>query len=718
MNPRATLTALCLGLALYGAAQTRMPASTQLAISQLASVAKQEPAARKLVDLTRARFPTVYMNGTCMVGFLGKLKSGAQLTEEQGIQWGARVGDIISFRVDARRLDRLHTLQGLSYAQLACARKRMLDKEVRSVRADSVQQGINLPQTFTGRNVILGIVDIGFDYTHPMFYDTAMTATRILAAWDQYKLSGPAPAGYTYGTVHEGAAALLAAQCDTIDPWGFRDTHGTHVAGIAGGGGAGTPYRGVAFDAEYLFASLGDDAAILDAFAWMRDRAQHENKRLVINCSWGARMGPLDGTDLLDQAMDQMSDQGVLFACANGNYGDVACHIKHAFVGDTLRTRAAFSGNTWEYYAGQSLLLWGEAGSPFSASIAYTNTANTVLGATPWYTTASGPAFVDSILVSGNDTLYFTVAYEATHPLNGRPFMRFTARRTGPLVKLALRITAPSGTVHAWNDESFTGGVALGGTEFQAPQVGWTAGDHQYTVVDPACAQSVIGAGVYIAEHDGTGGSLAGFSSRGPTVDERMKPDLAAPGIDVVSAINRFTNVSYDEVTTVSFNGNDHPFGLMSGTSMAAPMASGCAALLLEAAPTATPAQIKSALLDNTRTDGFTGVIPPQGSMAWGRGKLNVYRAVVDLLGVAGVAESSTDELLVWPNPVTGLLNAHRCQDGLAQITLIDAAGRIMHRASATGEMVTIDMRDHPAGAYVLVIKDAGGASIRSIVRE
>ena len=64
-----------------------------------------------------------------------------------------------------------------------------LDKAVKDVRADSVHLGLgNLPEGYYGNDVIVGVTDWGFDYTSPVFYDTALQQTRIIAAWDQYKL--------------------------------------------------------------------------------------------------------------------------------------------------------------------------------------------------------------------------------------------------------------------------------------------------------------------------------------------------------------------------------------------------------------------------------------------------------------------------------------------------------------------------------------------------
>ena len=63
---------------------------------------------------------------------------------------------------------------------------------------DNVWNGVNMIKGFTGKDVILGFTDWGFDYTNPVFYDTTMTNYRILRAWDQYRHAGPAPVGFTY----------------------------------------------------------------------------------------------------------------------------------------------------------------------------------------------------------------------------------------------------------------------------------------------------------------------------------------------------------------------------------------------------------------------------------------------------------------------------------------------------------------------------------------
>jgi len=114
------------------------------------------------------------------------------------------------------------------------------------------------------------------------------------------------------------------------------------------------------------------------------------------------------------------------------------------------------------------------------------------------------------------------------------------------------------------------------------------AGPGTATVGPPGCAHQVITIG---ASDDND--QVADFSSRGPTLDGRVKPDMVFPGGGIVSCRARDTGMG----TPV----DDH-YTTASGTSMATPHASGTAALLLEAAPALTPAQIK-ALLQRTAVD-------------------------------------------------------------------------------------------------------------------
>jgi serine protease AprX len=109
--------------------------------------------------------------------------------------------------------------------------------------------------------------------------------------------------------------------------------------------------------------------------------------------------------------------------------------------------------------------------------------------------------------------------------------------------------------------------------------------------------------------------TLASFSSYGTTVDGFAKPDLMAPGVDLISTLASPTDL-LAQLHPSHINGS---FFDMSGTSMAAPVVSGAAALLLETDPSLNPDQVKSRLMSTaTQLSSSTGT---------GAGEVNVYAA-------------------------------------------------------------------------------------------
>ena len=99
-------------------------------------------------------------------------------------------------------------------------------------------------------------------------------------------------------------------------------------------------------------------------------------------------------------------------------------------------------------------------------------------------------------------------------------------------------------------------------------------------------------------------GELTSFSSVGPTLDNRMKPDITAPGLWVASSYNSFylegetgEGAKASQARYSTFNGHRYPWGYMSGTSMACPFVTGSIALWLQANPALSPDDIKGCLL-------------------------------------------------------------------------------------------------------------------------
>ena len=158
-----------------------------------------------------------------------------------------------------------------------------------------------------------------------------------------------------------------------------------------------------------------------------------------------------------------------------------------------------------------------------------------------------------------------------------------------------------------------------------------SAGNNGYdpshnTLGAPADGDSVIAAGAV-----NSSGSRSSFSSVGPTVDGRIKPDLMAMGSNNYHACNWYSNC----------------YGNGGGTSYSCPLIAGAAALLLQADPSLTPMQL-AALMKNTASKSTN----PDNLYGWGI--INTYAAVQSIVtGVNNTTETPEDFYLLqnYPNP-------------------------------------------------------------------
>ena len=666
-----------------------------------------------------SRFPIQFINGENCISMLCKADpSKLNNLKSQGYNIGSTRTGISSFRLPINRINELFTniFDGV-YVEIAQKIKPSLDKAIIDIHADSVYAGINLPngQGYTGKNVYIGVTDWGFDYTSPVFYDTSLTQTRIVAAWDQYKTSGPSPSLYSYGTEYDTPAELLAGQCDTSNIYSYA-THGTHVSNIAGGSGAGTPYRGVAFESNFLFVTfLVNTAAVLDAWEWMYQKALADGKRLVVNMSWGLyHVGTLDGTSLLSQSITAYTDLDVLFVNSGGNNGNANFHLKKEFANDTLRSKINFySYNSHPYMWGQSIHAWGDQlGNSFENGIQVTNTSNSLLTESPYYSTATTLSYVDTFLVTGNDTIWYNISADSAHPLNGRAQMRLRVKNTNTSLRVVLKSRSNTGVVHYWNVTELSNDVGNWGMPFSYVGGNSVSGNSDYGISEPSCSDDVISVAAYTSQYTTGGGSIAGgqiasFSSKGPRMDGVMKPDIAAPGVAVASAISSFTDNSYTSVGSIPFSGRTYHFAKFSGTSMASPMVAGVAALILEAMPYLSARDVKEVLKQTSRQDNFTGAISWPGDPQWGYGKVNAYKAVFESFNVWGLSdENAPFSWDIYPNPSSdyiSLINLPASFNSTVQILSIH--GKVL---TETGFESNISIKNLQSGVYwVRIIYDS-----------
>jgi hypothetical protein len=147
--------------------------------------------------------------------------------------------------------------------------------------------------------------------------------------------------------------------------------------------------------------------------------------------------------------------------------------------------------------------------------------------------------------------------------------MRLRVKNTNTSLRIQLKSQANSGTVHYWNVTELSNDVGNWGMPFLAAGTGTTSGDNQNGISEPSCADDVISVGAYATQYATSsgslvGGALASFSSKGPRYDGAMKPDIAAPGVAIASAISSFTDGSYTSVATTDFNNITYRFAKFS----------------------------------------------------------------------------------------------------------------------------------------------------------
>ena len=241
--------------------------------------------------------------------------------------------------------------------------------------------------------------------------------------------------------------------------------------------------------------------------------------------------------------------------------------------------------------------------------------------------------------------------------------------------------------------------------EFQSFGAGTTAGDPFYGIGIPACTESAISVAAHTASYltmSGTefGGNPANFSSYGPLIDESMKPDISAPGVAVASSISSYTDNSFAEAVSITFEGRDYPFARLSGTSMSSPVVAGISALILEANPYLSPWQVKIIIQQTAREDDFTGEIPIEGSTKWGMGKIDAYHCVIKALNTTGQEE--IDKPLTWsiyPNPASSYISIGGINGSVQSIQLFNLAGELVGIAE---DPTQISIQHLPSGTYIL----------------
>jgi subtilisin family serine protease len=471
-----------------------------------------------------------------------------------------------------------------------------------------------------GRGALIGMIDSGFNLTHPCFLD-AQGKTRILAAWDQVNLGGSAgapPPAFGYGVEYTSTTIdehVTAQKTVIVRNHECAGPHGTYVVGIAAGNGAPHGvYKGVAPEANLILVTYRNDVPVggskyvLDAIDYIRNLARALGRPVVINISQGDNLGSHDGMSRLEREIDHVIEEGpVLVVVSAGNErGGPASHHAQGKVEQGRQLALSFTLAEGHVVDGDAIELWYGGRDRFAVALQAPGGERSNF---------IEPDGMDVVIEfpGGNRAL---VHSQSCHPTNGDNSIGIVLERgekweTG-LWQLILRgDKVERGDFHVWADRP----NAVTVIDFRSHQCDAS------TITLPGNSRRAITVGGFISrpceDNRQVRGDFAPGSSTGPTRDGRIKPDLSAPGTLVMAPRMRR-------------NGDPTRYDLVSGTSIAAPHVTGVAALLWSLWPKLAAEQIRDVLLSTSKNDAFTGVTP---NTNWGHGKLNA-RAAYEALSI------------------------------------------------------------------------------------
>ena len=533
----------------------------------------------------------------------------------------------------------------------------LLDRADGWTGASAFRNALNL----SGKGVVLGIVDTGMDATHPDLLDEN-GRSRILWWLDfSRERAGKHPEledALGCRTDPSDADAVPCAVLDTQDidelcadadvsndPHDLGG-HGTHVASLAGGTGrSNTParYVGVAPSAKYIVARVARkgggiyDADVLRAASFVFERAEALFMPAVVNLSLGTDFGGHDGTTPVERGLqslvgDEYPGRAIVVAAGNsaglytglgtGTPEPLGVHTEVHVADDATALVPILTPPTSPGVTEGTVYIWLTLRPGDHLGLGVENRAGTLIEPVlpGKQGIVSGGELEVTVIngVTGTDATVPNGSYGAAVVIDGR----WSSSEV-----FGLRLVGPA-SARIWieGDGPLNPARSIGPLLPRAQKEG--------TINVPASAPDLIAVGATVNRTDfpdyagetvsfaalggveaAAPGTAAFFSSAGPNALGGLKPDLVAPGANVVGALAAgedpragSTGGLFDDQGLCAALGYapscfvvDDAHGVTGGTSMSAPIVSGAVALLFERDPTLTQGQVRALLQAGAR---------------------------------------------------------------------------------------------------------------------
>ena len=616
----------------------------------------------KTQHTTRRQAPALHRQIPSICAFVRISDDADRILEEHHCRKLAQFGDIYIASIPLNRLSDLSLNRQVQRIEAGERHTALMDTTYIINKVEPVYQGTGLPQAYTGKGVIVGVEDIGFDLTHPNFYDVSMENYRIKRFWDQLSvdtLDSELYVGADYTTQEE-----ILRYAHSRD--GLTQGHGTHTLGIAAGSGFDTTFRGIAYESDICLVSnaVTDDKEYIDSvnyykytsatdalgFKYILDYAESQGKPCVVSFSEGSHQDFSGDDQLLYEVLEQMVGPGKIIVASAGNEGGLNSYFH--------KSPEQVSEGTFLNRYDKTFFFRVIADKPMSLRfISYKSAtrADTLMISSDQIFSAP-----DSLLKDTTDLLNKQHIFE----IGAYPFS-FDESRT--VYEVGIKSKERFGYAGYFfsveivgegvEADFYTGTGSIGAKkEYNAAL---TEGERTHCVYSPGTAPAVICVGAsayrtgivnhkgnYINSNRGQNGEVADYSSVGPTVDGRIKPDVLANGTNVVSSYSSFYREEHPtsdgwDITYSTFQGRSYPWRIDIGTSMSTPVVSGIIALWLQARPDLTPEEIKDVIAQTSIRHDPT-LDYPNNSYGWG--EIDAYRGLLYLLGLSGIKEITSEQ--------------------------------------------------------------------------
>jgi len=575
-----------------------------------------------------------------------KIEKGQELPKEIHYKYSANGWDYVL----AERSDIIYFASAGIFSQVYIESGRGYELNDSSLVTHSVPfihlgQG-GLPDSYTGKGVVIGYVDTGCDVTHGDFID-ALGNSRVIRYWDQTaSVNARTPVKYGYGQVYDSSDINAG-----VYPNYAGSGHGTTVAGAGSGNGlANGRNKGVAPESDIIIvksplSGSNFSLTVAEAVDFVFCVADSLGIPAVVNLSLGSYLGSHDGLDPAGLYIDSLLNEkpGRIVVCAAGNSGNWGkYHVEGHNVNGVDTSFVWMIPNPSFAYGepGVYIDLWADTSEVSNMQIAF--------GAD-----APGPVFRGSTDFHQCGSLYnidiIDTIWGSTSFIGE---LIFNERVIGPNYNLRALVFTDSLTYKirfmtkgdvkydAWSHVN----LGLSNFETSIPSTithpefeGYFMPDSLQTIVTSwACSEKVITVANMqnrqnYVDFDGNvypvdgglipSGKLSANSSKGPNRRGALKPDITAAGDMTLSA--RVMNEAY--APTQLDEGGLHVRN--GGTSMASPVVAGIAALYLEKCPNSTWEDFKNDLYNGAYSDSFiTGGLP---NYAFGMGKVNALETLL-----------------------------------------------------------------------------------------